>query len=213
MNSGEDTKPVPVYRPGTTRPDPRRREQGSRTNAKQTRSRSNAPRFDREAELKYFARELAREQEHEKKRAEQKKQLQGCFVIIIILAIIAVVVNNNIQTSPGQNVVQAILTPCERTMNEIDGATGRYGRMEIPNSTSLRMDGLCDVTFHYWTDKPTESERYNERNQLLRTIGRVIQDEDLPVGRLDLRTYAPNRSGSYVMWVHEIFQKSELPYN
>ena len=235
MNSGEDTKPVPVYSPGTTRPEPRRRQQGSLTSVKRSVSGSRAPQasITRE-ELDYLARAIAGDQRRAKNRAVRKQQVAerkqqvkeraGCavFAIIVIIAVIVIAIGiwghnpQNLRTSadsrPVRNVVQATMTPCERTMNEIDGATGRYGRMEIPNSTSLRIDGLCDVTFHYWTDKPTDSERYNERNDLLRSIGRVIQKEDLPVARLDLRTYEPNRSGSYVMWEHEIFQKSELPY-
>lgn len=157
----------------------------------------------------------------ENKEWKQKRQIQGCIGTIVILAIIvAVVVNNwqNNERQPNQNsllreVEQATMTPCARTIQEIDRATLIYGRMEESNTASTRLDGLCDVNFHYWTDKPTEYERYDERNQLLRSIGTVIKEESLPVGRLNLRTYAPNRSGSYLLWKHEIFQKSELPYN
>ena len=228
MNSDEDTKPIPVVRPRPPRTARHPQRQSPRPRVQRSQPRSNAPKSTRASELEYFARVLAKEQRVEaekakrkKEREEQKKQIQGCIGTIVILAIvIAVVVNNwqNNERQANQNsllreVEQATMTPCARTMQEIDRATLIYGRMEESNTASTRLDGLCDVNFHYWTDKPTEYERYDERNQLLRRIGTVIKEESLPVGRLNLRTYAPNRSGSYLLWKHEIFHKSELPYN
>ena len=184
----------------------------------------------RKEEIELLAKEVVREQKRteirEKERGDIINTIRGCGGCVVMIVILGAVIyfgapiwqsfQESVENSGiARGATQAAMTPCERTLQEINRVTISYGRLELENSASERPDGLCDINFYYWTDKPTDYERYDERNKLLRSIGRVITNEDLPIGRLNLRTYAPNQSGSYSLslWEHEIFPKSELPYN